>query len=109
MAYAVLGMALFGDGSSEFADLGASFQTLFAIVNGDNITVNVQKMAVSSNSFIARAYCFSFVFLCMWVSLNILLALVIEGYNQAVEQVKTMSGAKKSGEEEEETGTLDII
>ncbi len=42
-----MGMALFGEGSSDFANLGASIQTLFAIVNGDNITVYVPPSNLS--------------------------------------------------------------
>ena len=102
LAYAVLGMALFGDSSGAFADLGTSFQTLFAIVNGDHITENMAAMTTASNAAIARCYSFSFVFLCMWVALNILLAIVIEGYNTARERVKNLH-LNSSDDDDEET------
>ena len=90
VAYAVLGMALFGEGAAAFSDLGQSIQTLFAIVNGDHITEYLTALNKASNQFISRAYVFSFIVLCMWVVLNILLAVVVEGYNQAVQRVKEL-------------------
>ena len=90
-AYALLGMSLFGEGCDAFADLGASFQTLFAIVNGDHITEYMNTLASAGSPFLSRIFVYSFVFLCMWVSLNILLALVGEGYKQAIERVRSLS------------------
>lgn len=101
LAYAVLGMALFGEGTGAFSDLGQSIQTLFSIVNGDNITAYFQAMTKASNTFVSRCYVISFIFLCMWVALNILLGVVIEGYNQAVERVKDISEGISDGEQPE--------
>jgi len=100
LAYAVLGMAMFGEGTSAFSDLGQSIQTLFAIVNGDHITEYFGAMTKASNSVVSRLYVISFIFLCMWVALNILLGVVIEGYNQAVERVKQISEEQQEQQEQ---------
>ncbi|QDZ21404.1 mucolipin [Chloropicon primus] len=102
LAYAVLGMTLFGERSPAFSNLGQSVQTLFSIVNGDHITEYFEAMRKASNSFVSRVYVFSFIFLCMWVALNILLGVVIEGYNQAVERVQAITESKKDSENHEE-------
>ena len=70
-------------------------QTLFALVNGDNINQFLQNLGASTNPFLARIYVYSYVFLCMWVALNILLAIVGDGYKRAREHLKTLAQSEK--------------
>ena len=73
------------------------------MVNGDHITEELSNLTSATTTFMSRIFIYSFVFLCMWVALNILLAVVGEGYNHALERIKDLAHS-----EEEAMGCLHL-
>eukprot|EP01132_Coremiostelium_polycephalum_P002270 gene2270-2795_t len=77
--YALCGVSLFSEYSDEFSDINQTCETLFALMNGDDIHATFQKVeAAYPYPIIAKIYLYSFITLFVVAILNIFI-FVIEG------------------------------
>ena len=100
--YALLGTSLFWQ-SSNFQDVSSSVLTLFSVLNGDMIHdafVDLRSFAPLGGPL----YLASFIFLFMYVVLNVFLSIVEESFSAATKQETEFETVLMRGESHEDNG-----
>ena len=71
-------MVMFGDQSDDFADIGSTAATLFAVVNGDVILDTFNELSFSAVA--GNVYLYLYILLFMYVVLMTVIAIVEEAF-----------------------------
>jgi len=98
LAFALLGVALFGADVDDFRSLGQSCITLFAVLNGDVIRDTFTALTQVHN-VAGQVYLYIFVSLFIYVVLNVLLAVAEEAFYSTVQRSAELLKEEKSMQE----------
>ena len=94
LGYVLCGWAVFAPYTYKFASIGQTVDTLFAIINGDEILDTFMQVTSSSHllSIFSKVYFYSFIILFIYVVLSVMISLIGEAMIVAQSSVRTGIG-----------------
>eukprot|EP01116_Phalansterium_solitarium_P006466 TRINITY_DN18771_c0_g1_i1.p1 TRINITY_DN18771_c0_g1~~TRINITY_DN18771_c0_g1_i1.p1 ORF type:complete len:543 (-),score=188.46 TRINITY_DN18771_c0_g1_i1:202-1680(-) len=88
LAYALFGLAVFAELTTDFSSFDHSFSSLFSTVNGDSLYARYTGIAESSNYLvIARIFEVSFVCVGAYAVLNVFIAIIQDSYSKSKQDI----------------------
>ncbi|KYR00340.1 mucolipin [Tieghemostelium lacteum] len=108
-AYVLCGVSLFSEYSQEFQDLSSTCETLFALLNGDDIHSTFQKLdQVYPYPLLAKIYLYSFITLFVVAILNIFIFVIESSYISAKDTLKKKKHRFDSSRHHQHKNDFDI-
>ncbi|KAJ4462222.1 hypothetical protein PAPYR_1411 [Paratrimastix pyriformis] len=86
--YSLLGIELFGQCSARFASLGASCETLFSLVNSDELGSCARDLHSCDVPFLSSFFLYSFVAVFAWVILTMFVTILQESRTLALQKLE---------------------